>query len=205
MANSDFSSKIEAFWAWFVTNRALIETVVNSQNHPKTQTIVEQFDHHILDLGRFKWMLDNPTSENFTFTISPNNDSELYKKSRAIIADSPYFPNWTFYDHIQPNGLAPFEIYDAQMDVQEIDPGPWQFSLNAAGANRFDIILLQTNCDRIDLETREIAAEIAVSNLIGEGHKIDAIHSIVLAKDEATLSNQCFPLLELSRQLHKEL
>lgn len=181
MANSDFSIKIKDFWTWFETNRALIEAVIAGDNHPKTQTIVEQLDHHILDLGRFKWMLDNPTALNFTFTLSPNNDSELYKKSRAIIADSPYFPNWTFYDHIQPIGLVPFEIYDAQMDIQEIDPTPWKFSLKETGDNRFDLTLLQTNCDRIDLETCEIAAEIALNNLIGEAMYIKKIKSIHVA------------------------
>ncbi len=203
MANSDFSIKIEAFWAWFETNRTLIEAVVTGDNHPKTQTIVEQFDHHILDLGRFKWMLDNPTAQNFTFTLSPNNDSELYKKSRAIIADSPYFSNWTFYDHIQSIGLVPFEIYDAQMDIQEIDPAPWKFSLKEAGDNRFDLTLLQTNCDRIDSETCELAAEIALSNILGEGHKIDAIHSVKLAKEFSDQSISTLPITELVDQLKK--
>ena len=203
MANSDFSIKINDFWTWFETNRALIEAVIAGDNHPKTQTIVEQFDHHILDLGRFKWMLDNPTALNFTFTLSPNNDSELYKKSRAIIADSPYLPNWTFYDHIQPIGLVPFEIYDAQMDIQEIDPTPWKFSLKETGDNRFDLTLLQTNCNRIDLETCEIAAEIALSNILGEGRKIDAILSTKLTKEFSDQSISTFPMTELANQLKK--
>lgn len=182
MENSDFTVKTEGFWKWFEINRLLIEEVVAGNNHPKTQTIVEQIDHHILELGRFKWLLDNPSHQNFSFTLSPNNDPVLYQKSRAIIADSPYFPTWTFYDHIQPVGLDPFEIYDAQMDIQLINPQPWLFALKATSDNRFEFSVIQSNCETIDLETREIAAEIALSNLLGEGSKIEKISQITLAK-----------------------
>jgi len=197
MANSDFTVKIEAFWAWFALNRLLIEQVVAGNNHPKTQTIVEQFDHHILDLGRFKWMLDNPYENYFTLTLSPNKDPENHKKSRAIIADAPYYPNWAFYDHIQSIGLSPFEIYDAQMDIQEIDPEPWMFSIKATKDKRFDLTLMQTNCEKIDVETREIAAEIALSNLIGEALRIEKISQIKLVSESDDIPNKFYPFHKL--------
>ena len=89
------------------------------------------------------------------------------------------------------------------MDIQEIDPTPWKFSLKETGDNRFDLTLLQTNCNRIDLETCEIAAEIALSNILGEGRKIDAILSTKLTKEFSDQSMSTFPMTELANQLKK--
>lgn len=202
MKNSDFKTKIDAFWSWFDSNRSLIETVVAGDNHPKTQTIIEQFDHHILDLGRFKWLLENPRSGEFTFTLSPNKTAENYSKSRAIIADAPYYPNWNFFDHIQAVGIAPFEIYDAQMDIIVIDPQPWFFAFDENKNKRFDITIVQTNCAHIDIETREIAAEIAVSNLIGEALRIEKIENIFVTQDKSENKKHVFlPFLSLIKHI----
>jgi len=185
MDTLNLSQKTEALWKWFEENLILIETVIREDNHPKTQFIIEQLDHHVLDLGRFKWLINSPSDGHFTFTLSPNHKAELYKYSRSIIADAPYYAHWSFFDSIQPSGLAPIEIYDAQMDICEIDPASWRCSLSKEKNGLFDLTIEMNDAALIDPETKEVAATIVITNLLGEAMKIEKIGEISVSDPKA--------------------
>src|SRR5690606_16530054 len=117
---------------------------------------------------KFKWLLDNPASNHFTFTISPNNNADLLAISRAAIADAPYLSHWSFFDSIPAKGFHPIEIYDDQMDIQFVDPKNWKAYLRKQPNHQFELLVKVNEVQNLDPETQEVAVEIIVTNLIGE-------------------------------------
>ena len=202
MAKELLEDKIKLFWKWFNQNKTILQEVVANPYHLKKEWVIEQLDQHVLAFGKLKWEIENPTNNAFIFTFSPNGDFDLLQKTKTIIAASNPIPNWTFNAARKATGNYSIEVYDHLMDVQEINAENWRIVLIDSSKNSCDMILEANNLHEIDVDTRLIAANLILNNIIGEEAKINHVNKLEIVLKLATHdSDFCFPIKELAYQL----
>ena len=171
--------KIQAFWDWFIVNEADLIAAIDSES--ATDHFVDSLDNFILDLGKFSWEIAPITSGKWRLTISPNNEIELLKISRKLVAMAPFMSNWEFH-HSKPakNWDKQFNVYDDFMYEKEVDARNWHFVANKDQNQSVALILEADNIDYLDAETAQTAAHLLVEGELGEETKISKIASIVI-------------------------
>jgi hypothetical protein len=200
MAN--LAQQIDDFWKWFENNQALLEAVIEAGGHPKTDEIVESLDQHILGMGKIKWQIGNPQPNAFSFTLSPNNQSEILKVTKAIISKAPQSSQWGFYHAAPATGELQLQVYDHNMDVQNIDANSWRAVIKNPGFGKIQLILEITNISHFDEDTQTIAADLVLNALLGEEKKINDLAGLELAFElEDQHKYQAFSILELLGRL----
>lgn len=169
------SQQIEDFWEWFENNQPLLEAVIESDGHPKTDDIVESLDQHILGMGKIKWEIGNPETGQFTFTLSPNNDREILKITKSIIAGAATINEWSFHHSAQATGQLQLQVYDHNMDIQDIDASKWRAVLKPRNNGRYELELEVPNIEYLDEDTQMIATDLILTALLSEENKINSI------------------------------
>lgn len=202
MDRSKLNEQIADFWEWFGLNIEILKAVITTDHHPKTEGIIQGLDQHILGMGKLKWELGNPFDGQFTFTISPNNDRELLAITKAIIAQSPNDPNWKFLHAIEASNNYEIQVYDIDMDIQNVDAKPWRVILIPGADNRFEMVLEIANIEHLDEDTQLIAADLILTSLLGEENKVNYLAGLELTNEfEEEDAENCFPIQQLLFQL----
>lgn len=179
----ELEEQIASFWEWFELNRTIIEDIVSEKDQSKTDFIVGKLDEFILSFGRLKWTVKNPSNNQFTFTISPNNDRELLRITSAIIQNAPNFSNWQFYDAIQPDGNLELTLYDTEMNTQAVNAREWHFMLELCPTDRFNLIIAVNQTDHLDEDTEMVAVDLILTALLGERLKIEQIEELEIVDE----------------------
>lgn len=199
---ADLSQQIDDFWDWFENNQPLLEAVIESNGHPKTADIIQSLDQHILGMGKIKWEIGNPQPNQFSFTLSPNNERDILKVTKSIIASAPYGNGWVFYYAAQATGALQLQVYDHNMDVQNIDANSWRAVLIDAGSGKNELILEAANIAYLDEDTQMIAADLILTALLGEEEKINCLAGLELSFElEAEHENEAFSISDLLGRL----
>ncbi|MDG1914350.1 MAG: hypothetical protein P8I55_07140 [Crocinitomix sp.] len=199
---SSMSNQITDFWEWFDLNQALIEAVIEANGHPKTEELIQSLDQHILGMGKIKWEIGNPSPNQFTFMLSPNNERELLEVTKSIIAGAPTLNTWTFYYAAQATGVFQLQVYDHNMDVQDVDASSWRAIIVPSGDGRFELILEAANIAYLDDDTQMIAADLILTALLGEEEKINCLAGLELSFQlESEQEALAFPVSELFGRL----
>ncbi len=202
MEKLNLSNQIGDFWEWFNLNLPLLESVIQTGGHPKTDDIVGILDQHVLGMGKIKWEIGNPQPNQFSFTLSPNNERDLLKVTKAIISEAPQAGGWTFFYAAQATGALQLQVYDHNMDVQNIDANPWRVVLTDADAGKCELTLEAANIQHLDEDTQMIAADLVLTSLLGEEEKINQLAGLELVFElEKSDEAYCFPLTELPQNL----
>lgn len=201
MDKSELNDRIDAFWEWFTLNRTILEAVVAGNHHDKTEYIIQSLDEHILAMGKIKWEVENPSEGAYTFTLSPNSNRELLQITKSTIENSPGFEGWTFYYAKQANHEFSLKLYDAEMDIQEVNAENWQVVLIPADTDQFDLLLL-ADMDYLDEDTEMIAADLMLTNILGEERKINALSGLEIVDEFPPKWNDLsFPFVDLRSKL----
>ena len=174
--------KIEKFWSWFVMNEHKITLAI--ENESAADTLVEDLDNLILDLGAFSWEAGPRTNKTWFLTISPNENKLLLDISKSIIAAAPNLENWEF-NYFKPAKIwnRKFVIYDDLMDEQNIDASRWKYVALNYEDDMIEIIIEADNIQHLDRETAQTAADLVVMSEIGEEIKINKITAVDIVKE----------------------
>lgn len=157
------------FWSWFTKNSGNLHL----DNYDKI--ILNELDRIISDWG-LTWEIGPGLSKENSFTISPNGDKELLSKTKSIIDKAPQLNNWEFYFAKQSKEnwyLA--RLVDTDF---EIDASYWTYVLLKYEDAKIEILLKADTLSKLDKEIKQLAADLILTNLLGEELKIKKIDFI---------------------------
>ena len=181
------NSKIDDFWEWFSAQEGHIRQVLNGHSQQDKEALVQSLDDKILRLGMFTWELGHGTSRSFYLTISPNGSRELLALSQEIMDYAPHLPHWEFYPAKQPQEWdLSFKLFDEEYIEREVDASSWKFYLDGTDRDQVSIVLEAGNIAHLDHETRETAANLVVTSLLGEEQKILYVREIEIISTKKT-------------------
>ncbi len=166
------------FWNWFRKR----SDNLHSDNYD--QNVLNELDRIISKWG-LTWEIGPGLSKDYSFTISPNGEKELLAKTNYIIDKAPKLDNWEFYSAKQPKEnwyLA--KLIDADI---KINASNWTYVLIKYEDEKIEILLKADSLASLDRETKELAAGLILTNLLGEKlktQKIDFIDFVEKFDDE---------------------
>ena len=202
MEKPNLPKQIDDFWEWFNLNLPLLEAIIQVGGHPKTDDVVREMDQHVLGMGKIKWEIGNPQPNQFSLTLSPNNEHDLLEVTNAVVSEAPQINGWTFFYAAQATGKLQLQVYDHNMDVQSIDAKPWRVVLTDADAGKCELTLEAANIEYLDEDTQMIAADLVLTALLGEEEKINQLAGLELVFElEESDIEYCFPIAELPQNL----
>ena len=139
----------------------------------------------LFQLGVLGWEIGPGLSKENSLTISPNGNKDLLDETKYIIDKAPQLEDWEFYFVKQPKEnwhLA--ELVDTNI---EIDASDWTYVLSRYEDENIEILLKADTLTNLDQETKELAADLILTNLLGEELKIQKIDFIDIVEkfDEA--------------------
>ena len=176
--------KIEKLWKWFFSNEQKIRDCIENKSASEQDYIIEQLNNLILDLGMFTWEIGPGINKPWFFTISPNGDKDLIKKSRKIIDSAPDHADWEFnYCKPAKDWDRNFILYDNFMNEQKIDASNWKYVALQNKDGMIKLILEAKNVGHLDSDTAKTAANLVVLNEIGEENKIYRISSVEIVDE----------------------
>jgi hypothetical protein len=169
-------SRILQFWNWFSQNEAQFRIV---QNEMQTR---ELLNNQILDFGNFAWGVNRGKQKPFSFVISPNNSPKLLAISKEIVQLAPNLPKWEFHYCKLPDldWDFQFQMFNSFMIMQSFDASKWEFVLIEEEDYRIRVEIKANNMATLDYEDQMIAADRAVTRLLGEEMRIEEVHSVAI-------------------------
>jgi hypothetical protein len=197
--------KIKKLWKWFSGNNQKIIDCIESESAPDREYVIENLDNLVLDLGLFTWEVDAGIHKTWSFTISPNGDIELLKKSKKIIDSAPDLINWEFnYSKPAKEWDRKFSVFDEYMIKREVDASNWKYITLQQEDKMIALTLEAENIGTLDIYTASTAANLVVLNEIGEETKIRNIGSInIVAKLEPNYDSSKHDINNLKKHIEK--
>jgi len=203
MDSSFHLDEIGDFWNWFLTHKTVLEQVVVSQQHPKTQYIVDGLNQYIVGMGKIKWEVAEPTTGSFSFILSPNSNKETLDITRAIIALAPKLNNWNFHHAYPATGDLILQVYDQQMELHEINAENWSVVLSNESVPQTELIIQAENVMHLDQDTQLVTVDLMLTQLLGEEVKIDRLAGFDLVYEfEADEKEMAFPFKNLPFEMN---
>ena len=177
--------EINTFWNWFEEKKSLIEKIVRGEATDKRNEIIDTLDEYILGFGKIKWIIDQPSSEEFQLVLSPNRDQDTWEFTKSIISEAPAMLNWRFLDAIPPNGQFIFDIYDDYMNIHTIQSQNWQFGVVDLPTDAVNLLISPSaNPTDLDPENFQAAVNIGLTNVLGEAMFMRLIQQIEITEEE---------------------
>jgi hypothetical protein len=135
------------FWSWFAKN----SDNLHSDNYD--QNILNELDRIISNWG-LTWEIGPGISKDYSLTISPEGDKELFETTNSIIDKAPQFDYWEFYSTKQPKEnwhLA--RLVDTEL---EIDASNWTYVLLKYEDEKIEILLKADSLANLDTEKKHL-------------------------------------------------
>ena len=199
----NIESKIQSFWEWFIETEEAIQEYFSEEEMVDKAALIESIDERVLDFGLFSWEIGPGVGRPFYLTISPNGSRERLRISKMIMESAPNLPDWEFHYAKPPKAWdLSFILFDDFMVEREVDASPWRYAFRNKQEGRVEVILEAQNTSHLDPDTRLIAGERAIANLLGEEVKINHVYrvEVVEALDEQDRAGSA-PITELSQHL----
>ncbi len=202
------TTKIEDFWKWFVHAEAGIRAYFSEEEGPDVDKnfLIEQVNNKVLDFGLFAWEIGPGRDRDFHFIISPNGSAQLLELSKTIMRSAPELPQWEFHSArpARPERLQ-FSLYDDYMIERSVDATDWRCALLKKLDGTVQVLVEASTIRDLDSETQQTAAEMLVTNLLGEELKINRVHKIDVVNElEEVQKAVSFPVGELNGRVIKK-
>lgn len=199
------SDQIEAFWDWFLTAEAGIRAYFSEEEGPGVDKnlLIEQINNRVLDFGHFAWEIGPGQDRDFHFLISPNGSAQLLEVSKEIMRAAPDLGRWEFYPARPPRPeRLQFKLYDDYMLERNVDATNWRCVLLKKLDGTMQVLLEVNTITHLDNDTQQLAAQMLVTNLLGEELKINRIHKIDVVNElEMMHESMSFPVAELPKRV----
>ena len=122
MDSKVLKQRIYEFWDWFVEHEQKFR-VISDPN-----AVREMLNNQVLQFGIFSWEIGEGLSKPHTFTISPNGNPKMLRRSEAIIGEAPDLAQWEFYPAKPSQDWDfTFEMFDSFMVKRKIDATDWEY------------------------------------------------------------------------------
>ena len=166
-------NKIDYFWEWFVKHERQFREI----SDPVATR--ELLDNQVLQFGIFSWEIGEGRSKPHSFTISPNGDPKMLRRSEAIVGEAPELPEWEFFA-AKPaeNWDYIFKMFDSTMLQQTINASEWKYLIEIEEEQKLKILFYTENIDFLDADDKLSAADFVLNQTIGEMDKIYYIDGV---------------------------
>jgi len=169
----EFKNRIDEFWEWFVEHEQKFRIISNPN------IVREMLDNQVLQFGIFSWEIGEGSRKPHTFTISPNGNAKMLRRSEAIIGEAPELPLWEFYAAKPPQEWDfTFEMFDSFMVKRKIDTSEWEYVFRMTPEQKIRVLIFAENIDFLDEDDKSAAGDLVLNNLIGEMDKIYYVDSV---------------------------
>ena len=166
-------NKINHFWQWFIKHEKQFRKI----SDPVATR--ELLDNQVLQFGVFSWEIGKGQGKPHSFTISPNGNAKMLRRSEAIIGEAPELPDWDFFAAKPPQDWNfTFEMYDSFMLKQTVDAAEWEFIFELTDDRKLEVFFYAENIDFLDADDKRSAADFVLNQIIGEMDKIYFIESV---------------------------
>ena len=201
--NQDSNTKIKSFWKWFVDNETRIREVLDSDSQSEREALINDLDNQILDFGMFTWEIGHGSEKSFFLTISPNGNRERLGLSRLIMRAAPDLPDWVFnYAKPVKDWDLQFTLFDNNVVEQHVNASGWSFAKVRQPDHKVRIIIKADNVTHLDFDTRQTAADLVVTNMLGEEVKILNVGDIEIVNEFEDLhQSSSLSILSLKEQI----
>jgi hypothetical protein len=170
----DHSLRVISFWDWFKSISDNLASNISNTN------LLEQLDNQIKLLGPFDWEIGPLENDYLYLSISPNLNEELLVTTRQIISLAPTCEGWFFFPAKPPKEWADsWKMLTDSGTEFIVDASKWKYVLYKFEDHTFDIDIF-INAASKDLY--KLAAEIAITNIIGEERFIELIQNVTVVE-----------------------
>lgn len=194
MISNISKQEIVQFWNWFVENSNQLEI------HNCDPDMLLSLDNKIL-AWKLVWEIGPGETKENSLCISPNGNLLLLGDTEEIVSYAPNLSNWEFYHYKQPKlGWNKVHIRDRNLSFDAID---WTYVLLEYPDNKLECILKAENIKSLDEQTQFLAADIILTNLLGERSNMTDISflDIVPEFDDPTYLEKAGSLKNLKAHL----
>ena len=161
--------EITDFWNWFTKN----SNGFNSAEFDKD--LIEELDLKIVNWG-LSWEIGPGLTKKNSFTISPNGNKDLLVQTNHIIDKAPMLDDWEFYSSKQPKeNWNKAKLIDRGIEFEATN---WTYVLLQYPDDKIEILVKADNLQSLDANSKEIAVDLILTNLLGEERKMNEIDFI---------------------------
>jgi hypothetical protein len=173
MESTVLKNKIDHFWEWFVKHERQFREI----SDPVATR--ELLDNQVLQFGIFSWEIGEGRNKPHSFTISPNGDAKMLRRSEAIVGEAPELPDWEFFPAKRAeNWDFIFKMFDSTMLQQTIHAAEWKYLLEMEEDQKLKVLFYAENIDFLDADDKLSAADFVLNQTIGEMDKIYHIDEV---------------------------
>ena len=171
--------KIDDFWNWFIQTEAQFRAFFEDETVVNQELLVEEMNNKVLDFGMFSWEIGPGQEKKYALTISPNGSKQRLSISKQMMYAAPLMPEWELH-YCKPakDWDFTFQLFDDFMIQRKIDASSWQFLLAKSPGEGISILLDSPSIQGLSEDLKQNAADLVITNCIGEEHKIDYLKGI---------------------------
>jgi len=188
---------VKQFWEWFKT---ISEELYYN---PNDGALIKSLDLKVANLGPFDWEIGPTLDSDLYFAISPNLNIDLMPAAKEIVASAIPSNGWLFLAAKPEKGfIEEWDMLNEFNQAIHINIMNWQYILFQFEDNSFDMDLIVDNIQETT-STTKLAAEIALTNILGEEEFVKWIKNIrVLPSKEISNEGNLTMLKNLKKHLY---
>ena len=166
--------EITEFWNWFTENNS------NLQSDTYDPALLKTLDE-IISNWKLNWEIGPGKTKENSLTISPKGDKDLLALTEHIINNAPNLENWEFYPTKQPK--ENWHLLELPNHNISIDAKDWKYVLLKYEDGKIEILIKADNLIDYDKDTKELIADIVLTNLLGEKIYMEKIAYFDIVED----------------------
>ncbi|MGG9962693.1 hypothetical protein [Ferruginibacter sp. SUN106] len=166
--------QITEFWNWFAKN----SNGFDPSNFDKG--LMKELDHKIVN-WELSWEIGPGFTKEYSLTLSPNGNINLLAQTNNIIDQAPMLDAWEFYSSKQPKqNWQRAKLIDKGLEFEATD---WTYILLQYPDDKVEILVKADNLKSLDKNSKEIAVDLILTNLLGEQIKMTQLDFIDIVND----------------------
>lgn len=191
------SNKILSFWQWF---ESVSETLFKNI---EAFEIISELDKKVKMLGPFDWEI-GPVDDNLLYlAISPKLSEEFLKVTKEIVSHAPAIKGWwTLYAKPKKEYIPVFNMVNEKGKNISVDISNWEYVLFLFEDGAFDIELRISSING-NLETKNLAVDVALTSLMGEERFMSLIKNIRIVDNFGENEKQATKLKQINEHIEK--
>jgi Arc/MetJ family transcription regulator len=165
--------QLAEFWTWFSQHS---DRLRSDSFDPK---VLQSLDDTISNWD-LSWEIGPGISKENSLTISPNGDIQLLSLTQRIVDLALVLDSWEFYSSKQPkeNWMNAIVYPNVEIDAYE-----WSYVLLRYPNDEIEILIKADDLRRLDVETKKIAVDLILTNLLGERSKMEELDYVEVVND----------------------
>jgi hypothetical protein len=166
--------QITDFWKWFGENSNRLD----SANFDRD--LIKELDDTVKNWG-LTWEIGPGLIKEHSLTISPNGNKNLLDQTNYIIDKAPMFDDWEFYGSKQAKeNWGKAKLIDRGFEFEATN---WTYVLLKYPDDKIEIMVKADNLKSLDTNSKAIAVDLVLTNLLGEERKMSEIDFVDIVNE----------------------